>query len=78
MKKGFFSERPRFPTDHSCRRNGNPIDPAGLICEVSTNLLKTLPPEQLATAGHVVLPFKTVSLRTVALASRKVVPATPK
>src|SRR5581483_1244259 len=59
--KPLFGKGTRFPAFHPCRSDRNPVNPAGRIRDVTTNVLEALPPKELTTTRYMVLPFETVS-----------------
>src|SRR5271156_1264186 len=66
MEERLLPIRPCFPTHHACRCDRHPIDTAGLIWKIASDLLKALAAEDLALPGDMVQPFETVGFRAVA------------
>lgn len=70
MKAELLSERPRLPSLHASRRDGNEVDSASPDWRVSADIFETLSAKQLAGAGYVfnarkavVVPFRPLSER---------------
>src|SRR5437667_11797101 len=65
MMKPFFGKRPRLPSFHPGRRDGDPINSASAICHIPADLPKTVAPKKLASARHVILPLEAVPGRVI-------------
>ena len=73
MVKPLFRKGSRLPFLHACCRYCDPVDSSPTIRDVTTYFLKTLPPEELASASDVVLTLETIprSVVTVILGKRR-------
>ena len=66
MKEIFVTEGACFPPFHASSRYSDPVNPAGCMWDVTTDLLKTFTAKKLTAPGHVVLSFETVCTGVVA------------
>src|SRR5262249_2781524 len=60
MMETFFRKGSNFPTLHPCGHCRDPIHPSGPVRNITPDILKTLTPEKLARASHIILTFKAV------------------
>src|SRR5215813_4484822 len=66
MMETFFRKGSNFPTLHPCGHRRDPIHPSGPVRNITPDILKTLTPEKLARASHIILTFKAVLARIIA------------
>src|SRR5215469_14231947 len=69
VEKILFAKGLGRPAHHAGRGDRDPIDSARLVGDISADLLEAAAAKKLAAARDVVLPFKTVGCRTIALFS---------
>ena len=73
MMKPLFRKGPCPPPFHPCCCDRDPVNPSRWIGYVTANICKTLPPEKLASASHVILTLETIpgSVVTTILGERR-------